>query len=97
VACAPAVGSMGTPALKYSTTSRTLVRTALWKKFSEVNELPHGQCAEPEGVSRVMGDFLPPNVLGVVWEAVRTQDGRGRYGLSPARRALGSDGRRFRR
>jgi len=38
VACAPAVGSMGTPALKYSTTSRNVGEdTALWKKFPGVS------------------------------------------------------------
>src|ERR1700722_20079715 len=40
-----------------------------------VPELTHGQGAELEGVSRGMGDFLPPVVLGVVGEAVRTQLG----------------------
>ena len=33
VAAAPAVGSCGTPALKYSTASRTLVSEPLWKKL----------------------------------------------------------------
>src|SRR5260370_6891548 len=42
------------------------------EEVSAVLHLTQGQDAEPEGISRVMGDSLPPSVLAVVRETVRT-------------------------
>ena len=48
---------------------------AVVEEIPPVLELTHGQDAEPERVARVVGDFLPPVVLGVVGKAVLAQLG----------------------
>ena len=75
VGAAAAVGSWGTPALKYSTTSRTFVERAVVEERARVLELTQRQDAKPECVARVVGDFLPPDVFGVVGKAILTQIG----------------------